>query len=86
MLTIPSMAVSRIFFSFGFSKVISGKTFEFRITRSEPAVLMIIRELLHVEDLSSEDRRRLSLSLSGPRPLSSHDEVFFSKMCSCNKK
>lgn len=80
--SIPSMAVSRIFFSFGFSRVISGNTFEFKITRSEPAVLMIMRELLPDDDLSSEDRRRLSLSLSGPRPLSSHDDVFFSKMCS----
>ena len=76
------MAVSRIFFSFGFSKVISGNTFEFRMTRSEPAVLIIMRDVLLPDDLPSEETR-MSLSLSGPRPLSNHEEVFFSNMCSC---
>ena len=75
------MAVSRIFFSLGFSNVISGNTLVFKMTLREPAVLMIMREVL--EDLSSAalaEETRESLSLKGPRPLSSHDDVLFSKI------
>ena len=76
-LTNPSTAVSLIFFSLGFSKVISGKIFEFRITLRDPAVLMIMRDVT-VCPVSACARR--SFSLSWPLPLSTHVEL--SKMYS----
>ncbi len=66
-----------MFFSDGFSTVISGKILEFRITRREPAVRMIIREVV-TESAESEGALR-SFNLSCPRPRSTHDEFDFSK-------
>lgn len=77
-LTIPSMAVSLMFLSVGFSKVISGKIFELRMTRRTPAVRMMTRELLPSSDRSDFTRR--SFNRNWPRPRSCQDDLSLSKM------
>ena len=71
------MAVNLTFLSDGFSTVISGNTFAFKITLREPVVLMIKRDdgLLEASSFPLEDRDRRSFNRSCPRPRSTHDDV-----------